>query len=118
MYTKNQLMFPHQTIPQLRNLRGAEWVTLIDRVTLLPESHPESLAFVLLMVRLNGCLGCETDSYRAMRGCSACSVQTLRRYKGSDRDLLYCYAQALEEVGQYLAASGKLEALTAVSMAD
>lgn len=31
-----------------------------------------------------------------------CSLQTLRRYKGSDDDLLITYAEALEDVRRYL----------------
>ncbi|MEP7288850.1 MAG: hypothetical protein ABI947_24120 [Chloroflexota bacterium] len=108
MYTKNQLMFPHHIIPLLRNLRGIEWQNLVDRVLAVPESDEQSLAFVMLMVRLNGCMACETDSFRAMRGCDACVIQTLRRYKGSDRELLYSYQQALDDVRRYLAKSGKI----------
>lgn len=108
MYTKNQLLFPHQIIPQLRNLRGPQWAALIDDVLSVQERDEASLAFVLMMVRLNGCMACETDSYRAMRGCDACSVQTLRRYKGSDADLLHAYQQSLADVRRYLVKTGKL----------
>jgi hypothetical protein len=102
MYTNNQLMFPYQVIPALRNLRGNEWKELVDRVLSVPESDEESLAFVLMMVRLNGCMACETDSYRAMRGCDACAIQMLRRYKGPDRELIRVYQQALDDVRRYL----------------
>src|SRR3954468_21291595 len=103
MYTKNELMFPHYVIPSLRELRGPEWQNLVDQVLAVPESNEQSLAFVLMMVRMNGCMACETDSYRAMRGCDACTIQTLRRYKGSDRELLRAYQQALDEVRRHLA---------------
>ncbi len=106
MYSKNELMFPHHVIPALRNLRGPEWEALVDRVLAVRESDEQSLAFVLMMVRLNGCLACETDSYRAMRGCDACAIQTLRRYKGSDRDLLRAYQQALDDVRRYVSRTG------------
>lgn len=107
MYTKNELMFPHHVIPALRNLRGEEWRELVSRVLAVPEGHEQSLAFVLMMIRLNGCLACETDSYRAMRGCATCAIQTLRRYKGSDRELIKAYQQALDDVRQHLARTGK-----------
>jgi hypothetical protein len=103
MYTTNELLFPNYVIPSLRNMRGPEWAGLIDRVLSLPEVHEESLAFVLMMIRLNGCMACETDSYRAMRGCAACAHQTLRRFKGSDRDLLMAYKQSIEDVRRYMA---------------
>lgn len=104
MYTSNELMFPPKVIPLLQDTRGPEWQRLVDKVAALPEEHPESLAFTLMMVRLDGCLECETDSYRAMRGCWLCAVQTLRRYKGSDKELLARYKDALKDVVAYFGA--------------
>jgi hypothetical protein len=98
MYTANELMFPHHAIPVLREMRGSEWKALVERIMQLPETHEETLAFMLMMIRLNGCLECETDSYRAMKGCDACAVQTLRRYKGPDVELVRLFQQALAEV--------------------
>jgi hypothetical protein len=102
MYANNEIMFPSYVIPLLRDMRGEEWRCLIDRVADLPSSHPEMIALVLTMIRLNGCMECETDSYRAMRGCAMCTAQTLRRYHGSDRDLLKIYDKALTDVQAYL----------------
>lgn len=98
MYTDNALLFPHHVISSLRQLRGPEWKELVDRVMRLPEHHEETLAFMLMMIRLNGCLACETDSYRAMRGCTACAHQTLRRFKGQDSELLELFEKALADV--------------------
>ena len=102
MYAQNELLYPHRITPQLRDLRGAEWQALVNRVLSLPEAHEEVLAFCMMMVRLNGCMACETDSYRAMRGCLACAVQTLRRYKGPDRDLIRVYEQTLADIRLYM----------------
>lgn len=101
MYTDNALLFPHHAIRALRHTRGPLWQDLVERVTNLPETHDETLAFMLMMIRLNGCLGCETDSYRAMRGCPACALQTLRRYKGTDEELLLTYHRALEDLHSF-----------------
>ena len=98
MYTKNELMFPSYVIPKLRDVRGENWRMLVDRVASLPETHEEVLAFMLLMIRLNGCLPCETDSYRAMRGCTMCTLQSLRRFKEPDERLLDMYIEALEDI--------------------
>jgi hypothetical protein len=103
MYTRNELMFPHYAIVRLRDARGPAWRDLVDRVVSLPETHDEGLAFMLMMIRLNGCLPCETDSYRAMRGCAMCSLQSLRRFKESDAELLEMYQQALRDVREYQA---------------
>ncbi|MEL6524864.1 MAG: hypothetical protein AAFQ07_04050 [Chloroflexota bacterium] len=98
MYTSNDILFPHRVIPSLKNLRGEEWATLVERIMELPQNHEETLAFMLMMIRMNGCMGCETDSYRAMRGCQACAQQTLRRFKGEDSELLEMYQVALKDV--------------------
>ena len=102
MYTNNELLFPNYLIPMVRDMRGAEWRALVDRVIELPERDPEVVAFSMMMVRLNGCMECETDSYRAMRGCGMCVAQTLRRYKGSDDDLLAIYNKALVDVMKFM----------------
>lgn len=102
MYTKNELLFSYYAIPALQNLRGEAWREMVDRVMNVPEGHELSLALMLLMVRLNSCLTCETDSYRAMRGCEACAVQTLRRFKGTDAELLRQYQAALEDVRTHM----------------
>ena len=108
MYTDNALMFPHRAVTALRNARGPKWKKLVERVLSLPETHEETLAFMLMMIRLNGCMGCETDSYRAMRGCSACALQTLRRYKGTDDEILGEFQQALEDIRDYATSSPPL----------
>lgn len=107
MYATNELMFPAYVIPELADSRGQEWHDLITRLSALPETDVEVLAFMLMMIRLNGCMECETDSYRAMRGCSACALQTLRRYKGPDRDLLNAYHNALQDMKNYLERTGR-----------
>jgi len=101
MYTDNELLFPHRVIPSLRSIRGPQWRALVERICTLPEHHEETLAFMLMMIRLDGCLSCETDSYRAMRGCATCAQQTLRRFKGSDEDLLQAYQEALKDIREF-----------------
>lgn len=98
MYTDNEILFPHYAIPALRNTRGAKWAQLIDKVAAKDETSPEVLALMLTMIRLNDCIPCETDSYRAMRGCTACAQQTLRRFKGSDGELIAKYEQTLADL--------------------
>ncbi len=102
MYTNNEIMFPSSVIPLMRDMRGDEWRQLIDHIVPLGEEHPEKLALILMMIRFNGCLDCETDSYRAMRGCAMCTAQTLRRYKGRDEELLEMYHEALVDMEEWL----------------
>lgn len=101
MYTNNDILFPHASIGALKDLRGAEWAALVERILTLPENHEETLGFMLMMIRLNGCMSCETDSYRAMRGCTACAIQTLRRFKDRDDQLFAMYEKALKDVRSF-----------------
>jgi hypothetical protein len=102
MHAGSELLFPPYAIAALMDLRGREWQRLVRRVAALPETHPDSLAFSLMMMRLDGCLTCETDSYKAMRGCVQCAVQTIRRFKEDDDELLKLYRQAQKDVNEHL----------------
>ena len=100
MYTDNEILFPHYAIPALRNTRGSKWRQLIDELAQKEETSVEVIALMSLMIELNGCLACETDSYRAMRGCAPCAQQTLRRFKGSDEELIGAYQAAVAKFRQ------------------
>lgn len=88
--------------PQLRDLRGGEWGELVDRVCTGPEDSLSSLAFNLLIIRLTSCLSCHTHSYRAMRGCTSCAIQAVKRFEGSDFDLVEQYQLSLQEIHTHL----------------
>lgn len=92
------LLFPPRAIPALRDLRGPAWKSLVERVMQTEGRHPDRLAFVLMMVRLSACASCQADSFRAMRGCTQCAAQTVRRFRGSDKELLALFDEALGEV--------------------
>ena len=104
MYVQTEILIPPRLIRRLRDAAGPELRKLVERVSMLEESHPESLAFTLMMIRLDGCLECETDSFRAMRGCLACALQNLRRHRANERELLKLYKVALNDVRAHLAA--------------
>jgi hypothetical protein len=106
MYAENEILFPPYAIRKLGDARGEQWRAFVARIQQLREDHLESMALSLMMIRLDGCMSCETDSYRAMRGCVACALQTLRRFKGPDQDLIDRYDKALEEVRAYVEAEG------------
>ncbi len=103
MYPKAELLFPPRLITSLRNLRGPDWAALVERVALLPESDPGSLAFTLMMVRLDDCVKCHEGSFKYMRGCQLCATQTVMQFKGTDEDLIQMYAKARQDVDAYLA---------------
>ncbi len=97
-----EVLFPARVIPLLRDLRGSEWRQLVDRVLAAGESHPDTLAFGLMMIRLDGCMTCHADSYRAMRGCSLCARQAIARFKGPDRELIALWERARAEIALWL----------------
>jgi hypothetical protein len=97
-----ELLFPARLIPILRDLRGESWRRLVDRVSALPDTHPDTLAFVLMMVRLGPCMKCNPDNFRFLRGCAVCSTQSISNFKGTDADLLRLYRKAQDEVHQYM----------------
>jgi len=103
MYNSDtELLFPSRVIPSLSAMRSDEWQALVNKVYALPPDNPEHLAFVLMMIRLGGCISCNADSFRAMRGCTQCARQTIRRYRGSDKDLENLFQQARQEVLAHL----------------
>jgi hypothetical protein len=92
------ILFPTRAIPSLRDLRGPVWQELIDHVSSRGATSVEQQAFMLMMIRLDGCLTCSADSYRAMLGCTLCAQQAISRFKGSDQDLIDAYLQAKTDV--------------------
>jgi hypothetical protein len=99
MYQKDaEVLFPARVIASLQHLRGDKWRELVGRIMRLPENDPEVLAFGLLMIRLSACLTCQSDSYRALRGCTFCARQTVSRFKGSDDDLIAEWERAHADV--------------------
>jgi len=102
LHAKAELLFPAHMIGSLRDLRGEEWRALVDRVSALPETHPDNLAFVLMMVELDGCMRCNSNNYKFLRGCYLCATQTVQSFKGSDQELLDMYDRAKQELSLQL----------------
>jgi hypothetical protein len=97
-----EILFPMRVAPYLRDLRGESWHKLVEGVTHEPEASLNQLAFSLLLVRLSGCLTCHTDSYRAMRGCTICATQVIKRFKGDDKELIKLFDNAKKDVRRFL----------------
>ena len=93
-YNKYELMFTPHLIPSLAELRGESWQNLVCKVSCLPETHRDVLAFSMMMIDLDGCLTCEMDSYRAQRGCAVCAKQAIISFKGSDDQLVKRFEKA------------------------
>ncbi len=104
-----EMLFPTRVIPSLKNLRGPAWKSLVETAASAADGDETTLAFGLMMVRLNGCLTCHSDSYRAMRGCTVCAQQAVSRYKDADDGLIKLYQKASREVHLYLMDGTQIE---------
>ena len=99
--SETDILFPPRIIPSLRSLKGSAWQDLVDRIAEQDALTTDRLAFVLMMIRLNGCLSCQADSFKAMRGCTQCASQTIKRYRGSDQNLIRLFQESQQEVLEY-----------------
>jgi hypothetical protein len=108
MNVRNELFFPPELIEDLADLRDSEWRRLVEAVAPLPNSHPDVLAFALVVIKLGGCLSCGPGSFRHMKGCLSCSRQAIGSFKGSDADLIELFEDCRGEVLKFLG-EGKIE---------
>ena len=102
MYPRGEILFPHRSISTLKCLRDGQWRELVERISNLSETHEDSLAFCLMMIRLCGCLRCNPGSYRASLGCSACGRRIIGMVKDSDDPLTVRFRKAREDLRRYV----------------
>lgn len=101
------LLFPRRVIQALRDERGEVWMDLVNRVADSEEESTDQMAFILMMVRLDNCSACNADSFRSMHGCSTCAKQALKRFRGTDEELIEMFKASKTEVVQYLLKKSK-----------
>jgi hypothetical protein len=98
-----EFLFAHWAVPSLKELRGPRWRELVTRVAALPSTHPDALAFALMMIRLNGCMNCDATRYRDKGGCSTCSRFSLTTLnKESESSLLTRYHAAQKDIAEMM----------------
>jgi hypothetical protein len=98
---KTPFLFPHSAVPYLDQMREENtWAALVERISALPETDEDSLAFQLLMIRVCGCLRC--TNYKANLGCVTCSQRAVRNSKSSTGAMLHWFTKAQEEVRAFL----------------
>jgi len=95
MYNSDtELLFPLRVASSLSTMRDKPWRDLVERVTSPQAELADQMGFVLMMVKMDGCVGCNADSFRAMKGCTICARQNIRRYRGSDENLVELFQQS------------------------
>ena len=114
MYPDSEILFAPQCIPELRNLRGAEWARLVNYIASLPDGHEDVLGFSLMIIELSSCLTCDLDSYRATLGCCTCAQRSVAGFKGADEKLIRLFEQKRAEVREYLASDRIPDAVAAL----
>ena len=97
-----ELFFPIRVIPALSKVRGEEWDALINRVTSPDAPEVEKIAFSELIIKLAACPACDADSFRAMRGCTQCARLVVKRYKGTDAELVGQFEQCMKDVEEFV----------------
>jgi len=99
---ETDLLFPSREIHSLIAERGGIWQELVRKVEKTEAESKERMAFILLMARLTNCVGCNTDSYRAIQGCSSCARQSLKRFHGTDEELTSLFNVAKTDLTCYM----------------
>ncbi|HEY60822.1 MAG TPA: hypothetical protein G4N92_09115 [Anaerolineae bacterium] len=97
-----ELVFPLRVLPMLRSFRGEKWRQIIDKVISGDANIIEETAISMVMMDVTGCLTCNSDSFRALKGCTKCAEHALRKSKCSDQDLLERFKTAKERVKVFL----------------
>ena len=69
-----EMLFPTRVIPELSDLRGLLWQSLVSQTLLLDPGDPDRIAFTLMMTKVCNCVTCQADSFRAMKGCRVVAV--------------------------------------------
>lgn len=99
-----EFVFAHWATPMLKDLRGARWRALVERIATLDEMHPDALAFALMMARLCSCVACDARRYRERGGCAACARMMLTTlHRESEMSLLARLRAAQKQVARTLA---------------
>ncbi|MEX1247693.1 MAG: hypothetical protein WEA61_04375 [Anaerolineales bacterium] len=102
MYNEDtEIIFPLRVTPALRDLHGPAWRKAVDKAAKAAPDSIEAISFVLAMARVNGCHNCNADSFRAMKGCTLCAQDAVRRYRGGERMLLKGVERAHADVGKW-----------------
>lgn len=103
MACKREALFPDFGVQRLRNLRGALWAELVERIAKLPETHPAVMAFTLTIRRIRRDLALDSHTHCHVPGCAICAAQVALNFKGDDEDLLDLYSHNLNEIYSVLA---------------
>jgi hypothetical protein len=108
MYNNDaDFIFPSWVIKALKDQKGDQWKDLVESIPVEDINSTEHLAFVYLMAKLNNCQTCNADSFRALKGCKECSLQTMRRSDFSDSKLMKEYEKSFKQIDSFIKTTEK-----------
>lgn len=96
-----ELIFPIRILPLLKDLRGEIWKQTITEV-IETNDLVSQVGITILMIKIAGCITCNADSYRAIRGCTSCSQQAIKRHKVTDKELNQFFKKSCKKVKLFL----------------
>lgn len=103
MKDRTEFLFAHWAVPKLKELRGSKWRALVEDIARLADTDPDSMAFALTMIRINGCVNCSMHRYRERGGCADCSRFVLTTLsKESETSLLTRFHAAQKDVNGFI----------------
>jgi hypothetical protein len=103
MYNEDtEIVFPLRVAPALRDLHGVAWRKAVDKAAKAAPDSTEAVGFVLAMARVDGCHNCNADSFRAMKGCTLCAQDAVRRHRGGEKALLKAIEKAQVDLEKWL----------------
>lgn len=101
MRDRPELVFTHWAVRALKDLRGERWRALVERIAALDETHPDALAFALMIARLSNCTTCNASRYLERGGCAQCARMVLTTlHKESEDALLARFRAAQKDIAQ------------------
>ncbi len=97
-----EYIFPASLASQLSDIREEKWKQLIQTITGNGVSDVDQISLIYLIARISGCSTCNSDAFRAMKGCLVCAKNAIKRFRGTDAELVAQFEQARNEVTEYL----------------
>lgn len=93
-------VFPKFGVDRLARRIDEPWSQLVSRVSDLPLTNPERVAYGLTLRRMSQGAGLGWRPDHVLEGCAICARELHAAFPGSDRDLMSLYYEALDEVNE------------------
>jgi len=95
-------MFPRFAVNWFARRVDDPWGQLVSRVSDLPLTSPERMAYTLTIRRLSAAMGPHWQHEHHGEVCALCAAEARKSYPGSDREVMALYYEALDEVHEGL----------------